>query len=608
MKKIVSGVVLTLLLIGMLSSAFNIQPVKAEPKTIIVPDDYSSIQEAINAAKPGDTIYVKSGIYYENIIVNKDNLRLIGENRETTIIDGGGQGTVVKLAKVVNGMTDVEGVIIEGFTIRNSGQQLFEDRYGVEIFGFYNTIRNNIITNNNKAGVYVYADKNRITKNVIANNDWWGVFIATEANDNEITGNNITNNVYGIQVMSARVTISENYVIDNEQYGILLDNAYDCVLKNNHIEGSKFNFAVLGGALSDFLHDIDSTNTVNGRPIYYLINRQDEKIPTEAGYVALINSRNITVENLSLENNWQGILLFNTNNTKITGNNITKTFIGVSLLYSSDNIIAGNNITKKGGLIQIGWYRQSGIRLVYSSNNTITENNIIDKWWGLVLSRSSHNTIYHNNFIDLYKNTIYLEESYDNTWDNGYPSGGNYWSDYNGTDFYSGSGQDEAGSDGIGDVVYEIDADNRDRYPLMGPFTSFDAGTWNGEECNIYVVSNSTVSNFQLNTTLGAISFNVTGVEGTAAFCRITIPNIIVQDLWQGNYTVLLNGEPWPFRNWTDTTSTYIYINYTHSEHQIVIIPQLPSSIALLEFLMLITIPLIFTKKRQQTRKTNERT
>jgi len=399
-RKAVSGVMLFLMFMSMLNMAFKIQlaPAEAESTMIIVPDNYPTIQEAINAANPGDTIYVKSGIYYENIIVNKDNLRLIGENKETTIIDGGGQGTVVKLAKVVNGMTDVEGVIIEGFTIRNSGQQLFEDRYGVEILGFYNTVRNNIITNNDDAGVYVHADKNTITKNIIANNDL-GVFIDAWADDNEITRNNITNNVYGIQVMTARVTISDNYVINNEEYGILLDNAYDCVLKNNHIEGSKFNFAVLGGALSDFLHDIDSTNTVNGRPIYYLINRQNEKVPTDAGYVALINSRNITVENLSLENNWQGILLFNTNNTKITGNNITKTFIGVSLLYSSDNIIAGNNITKKGGLIQIGWYRQSGIRLVYSSNNTITENNIIDKWWGLELTLSSHNTIYHNNFI-----------------------------------------------------------------------------------------------------------------------------------------------------------------------------------------------------------------
>jgi nitrous oxidase accessory protein NosD len=52
-----------------------------------------------------------------------------------------------------------------------------------------------------------------------------------------------------------------------------------------------------------------------------------------------------------------------------------------------------------------------------------------------------------------------------NTWDNGYPSGGNYWSDYNGTDFYSGIYQNATGSDGIGDTPYTMNANNQDRFP-----------------------------------------------------------------------------------------------------------------------------------------------
>jgi len=59
-----------------------------------------------------------------------------------------------------------------------------------------------------------------------------------------------------------------------------------------------------------------------------------------------------------------------------------------------------------------------------------------------------------------------------NVWDNGYPSGGNYWSDYNGTDMYGGSYQNETGSDGIGDTPYVINEKNRDNYPLMNPWPS----------------------------------------------------------------------------------------------------------------------------------------
>ena len=54
-----------------------------------------------------------------------------------------------------------------------------------------------------------------------------------------------------------------------------------------------------------------------------------------------------------------------------------------------------------------------------------------------------------------------------NTWDDCYPSGGNYWSDYSGVDAYSGVYQNETGRDGIGDTPYVIDEYNIDRYPLM---------------------------------------------------------------------------------------------------------------------------------------------
>jgi nitrous oxidase accessory protein NosD len=64
-------------------------------------------------------------------------------------------------------------------------------------------------------------------------------------------------------------------------------------------------------------------------------------------------------------------------------------------------------------------------------------------------------------------NTVQVEGASYNTWDAGYPSGGNYWSDYTGLDLYSGPYQNLTGSDGIGDSVYRIDADNIDRYPLM---------------------------------------------------------------------------------------------------------------------------------------------
>jgi parallel beta-helix repeat protein len=95
--------------------------------------------------------------------------------------------------------------------------------------------------------------------------------------------------------------------------------------------------------------------------------------------------------------------------------------------------------------------------------NTISQNNI-----GIALTNSNGNTIYHNNFIG---NTqqVSISGSSGNVWDDGYPGGGNYWSDYTGVDLKSGPNQNQPGSDGIGDTPY-TKGGITDRYPLMNPW------------------------------------------------------------------------------------------------------------------------------------------
>ena len=81
-------------------------------------------------------------------------------------------------------------------------------------------------------------------------------------------------------------------------------------------------------------------------------------------------------------------------------------------------------------------------------------------------------------------------------------------------------------------------------------------------------------------------------------FCNVTLPNIIAKELWNDNYTVLLDGEPWSFINRTDTTNTYIYINYAHSEYEIAIVPEFPSSM-FLSLLMIFTAGVVICSKKR---------
>jgi parallel beta-helix repeat protein len=110
-----------------------------------------------------------------------------------------------------------------------------------------------------------------------------------------------------------------------------------------------------------------------------------------------------------------------------------------------------------------------GNRYDYSRNNTIFANLITQSSVGFHLKNSSDNVIYHNDIIDNEQQV--QNEGSVNTWDNGYPSGGNYWSNYNGTDLSSGFYQNETGNDGIGDKRYVIDVNNQDNFPLWFPWS-----------------------------------------------------------------------------------------------------------------------------------------
>jgi hypothetical protein len=109
---------------------------------------------------------------------------------------------------------------------------------------------------------------------------------------------------------------------------------------------------------------------------------------------------------------------------------------------------------------------------------------------------------------------------------------------------------------------------------------------YENESYSVNVTSNSTIRNFNFSEPEKRISFNVSGVDNSKGFFVMEVPQAFVQSLWQCNYTVLLDGKPWSFENWTYMESFYIYTSYIHSEHEIIIIPEFPSFLILPLFMM----------------------
>jgi len=192
----------------------------------------------------------------------------------------------------------------------------------------------------------------------------------------------------------------------------------------------------------------------------------------------------VTIKNTNIRNFYEGIYLDSSSNNSISGNNITANGNdGINLgSSSSNNSIGGNTITNNSYGIGLSFSSNcnsigennitnngNGIQLSYCSNNIVSENNVTNNGGGIWLDFALNNGIYRNNFVN---NTPQVDSyASTNAWDDGYPSGGNFWSDYAGTDLYTGPFQNETGSDGIGDTHFAFDSNNTDSYPLMNPHT-----------------------------------------------------------------------------------------------------------------------------------------
>ena len=202
----------------------------------------------------------------------------------------------------------------------------------------------------------------------------------------------------------------------------------------------------------------------------------------EAGIV-LDGSRDCHIHNNTISlNNGYGVALYLSTGNVIEGNNISSNgWEGVKLYESSNNIVAANSILSNGweGVLAL-WSpnntianniirnNTAGVHINESPNNTVAYNNLSDNDYGIYVDISSGNRIYHNNFIDNGEHAG--DNTSGNQWDDGYPSGGNYWSDYWVSDVLSGPNQDQPGGDGLGDVAYDISrGPSSDRYPLIDP-------------------------------------------------------------------------------------------------------------------------------------------
>jgi len=441
----------------------------------------------------------------------------------------------------LNLTNNIQGVLF-AFTVESFIENVksINNTYGIYLYGSgSNTVAYNTITSKGKRGIQLVNSSNNTIINSIVTKNYIGIGLWLSSENNTINWNTVLNGTsggVGLHLDSSNSNAIGNNSIANNYEGIILYQSDGNTFRNNNMTNNSYNFGVYGVSLSHYINDVDISNTVNGKPIYYWVNQHDKQVPTNAGYVAVINSTCITAKDLYLSNNEQGVLfaytvnstimnvkasnnyngtyLWRSDSNSIKSNNVTNNYFGIDLYYSNNNSIASNTVTDNGigiyatmsnyddfnsnivlrNIIGIYLYCSHnssvvknkvvggvfpmtsglfGICLTEATRNVINENVVSENQFvigaGIYLERSSNfNTIYHNNLINNTRQAVISDSI--NTWDNGYPSGGNYWSNYRGVDLKRGPNQDQPGNDGIGDSPYIIDENNRDNYPLMKPY------------------------------------------------------------------------------------------------------------------------------------------
>jgi len=250
-------------------------------------------------------------------------------------------------------------------------------------------------------------------------------------------------------------------------------------------------------------------------------------------------------------------------------------------------------------------YSGNGITITDSSFNTVSGNMMLTLGTGVRIINSNNNTIYHNN---IFGSLAWIEPYYESTnkWDNGYPSGGNYWSDrvYVNVDLHSGPNQDEIGNDGISDIAYSISTNNTDRFPFMGPFSFFNACVWDETTYYVHTVSNSTISDFYFSRDDKLVSFNVNGTVDTTGFCRVTIPRELMWCDTLEEWNVTVNDNPPTYlKAMEDADHTYLYFTYNHTIHNVEItstyvIPEFLTGASMLFILIMLTVAIAIYKRR----------
>jgi PKD repeat protein len=437
--------------IGIVTTVVISMPVMADTWTVCHTGcNFTTIQDAINAASDGDTILVMAGEYHEHVVVNK-TLTITGEDANTTVINGDRSGNVITVV--------ADGVILENLKATGSIRyNLLEEKeywpgYGIGALGVSDIVINSCIVTDCQVGIYGNTTSGfTIEGNEVFQNDVHGIFLEYPQSSSCFT-NYVHDNSFGIMIGGDRgdfscrnnqiihnqhtglcilrglqdsvieenliqdnnyvdfeslgdynsaggyfewlenVTIQNNRFIHNGGVGLFIDGMLKTLIDENSLDENYAGFSYLDGWVVAPDNTVTLSNTVNGLPILYLEGVHDRDITgSEYATVYLVGCRNITIHDMVMESrNGFGILVRGGEYITIRDNSISNNLYQNILVSYVENAKIVNNCI--GGALY-------GAGVLNSSFVNLTGNHVLGNSRGLAAASENEYVWFFNNTLE----------------------------------------------------------------------------------------------------------------------------------------------------------------------------------------------------------------
>ncbi len=316
--------------------------------------EYASIQAALDAAAPGSTVVVLPGVYRENIVIDKP-VRLLNVQRTLLGALSNGNQYLIQAADDARPAVEVRApnVTFQGFIVRggSAGVRVSSTR-NVQIVG-------NRVLQSAGAGIEVaFSERVGVVSNWVSSHPGVGIHLQ-DSRHVRVLDNELQRNATGVRLSATyRALLKANTFKQQTQRAVSLDRSPDnalvanrfsgnaggvllrdspnTALRANALEAGPQGLWVEGDGTSDYVQDIDTSNTVGERPVIYLVGLRDRKLKEnlEPGYLALVNARDVEIQGLTVSNRPHGLLLVGSRGITVEGATLDGNGTGILALDS----------------------------------------------------------------------------------------------------------------------------------------------------------------------------------------------------------------------------------------------------------------------------------